>query len=109
MIQNARLQKDNAFRRLVKPKVQMLCWICDHTRRDRIRNDDVQDKLVIASIEEKPIQHRLQWFGYYGYIQQRSHEALVHSDILSHSKYTRRGRSRPRLTWEETIKKDLKE
>jgi hypothetical protein len=44
----------------------------------------------------------LRWFGH---IQRRLPEASVRSGILS----TRRGRGRPRLTWEETIKRDLKE
>jgi hypothetical protein len=38
-----------------------------------------------------------------------SPEASVRSDILSHLENTRRGRGRPRLTWEETIKRYLKE
>jgi hypothetical protein len=33
----------------------------------------------------------------------------VRSGILSRPENTRRGRGRPRLTWEEEIKKDLKE
>ena len=40
----------------------MLCWICGHTRLDRVRNDDIRDRLGVASIEEKLIQHRLRWF-----------------------------------------------
>jgi hypothetical protein len=31
----------------------MLCWICGHTRRDRVRNDDIHDRL--APIEEGAI------------------------------------------------------
>jgi hypothetical protein len=26
-------------------KIRMLCWICGHTRIDRIRNDHIRDKL----------------------------------------------------------------
>ncbi|KAG2552506.1 hypothetical protein PVAP13_9KG465426 [Panicum virgatum] len=37
----------------------MLRWICGHTRMDRVRNDDIRDRLGIAPIEEKLIQHRL--------------------------------------------------
>jgi hypothetical protein len=37
----------------------MLCWICGHTRLDRVRNDDILDRLGVAPIEEKLIQHRL--------------------------------------------------
>jgi hypothetical protein len=82
-------------------EIRMLRWICGHTRRDRIRNDNIRDKLGVA-----PIQHRLRWFGH---IQRRSPEAPVRSGILSRPENIRRGRGRPRLTWEEAIKRDLKE
>jgi hypothetical protein len=42
----------------------MLRWICGHTRLDQVRNDDIHDRLEVASIEEKLIQHRLRWFGH---------------------------------------------
>ena len=84
----------------------MLRWICGHTRMDRVRNDDIRDKLGIAPIEEKLIQHRLRWFGH---VQRRPPEAPVHSDILKHDGNMRRGRGRPKLTCEETIRRDLKD
>ena len=40
----------------------LLRWICGHTRRDRVRNDDIRDRLGVAPIEEKLVQHRLRWF-----------------------------------------------
>ena len=84
----------------------MLRWICGHTRMDRVRNDDIWDRLGIAPIEEKLIQHRLRWFGH---VQRRPPEAPVHSGILKHDGNMRRGRGRPKLTWEETIRRDLKD
>jgi hypothetical protein len=68
-------------------EIQILRWICGHTKRDRIRNDDIRDKFGVAPIQEKPIQHRLCWFSH---IQRRPPEAPVHSDILSHPKNTRK-------------------
>ena len=59
-----------------------------------------------APIEEKLIQHRLRWFGH---VQRRQTEAPVHSGILKHDGNTRRGRGRPKLTWEETNRRDLKD
>jgi hypothetical protein len=35
----------------------MLRWICDYTRLDRVRNDDIRDWLGVAPVEEKLIQH----------------------------------------------------
>ena len=87
-------------------EMRMLRWICGHTRRDRIRNDDIRERVGVAPIEEKLVQHRLRWFGH---LQRRPLEAPVRSGIISRFESTRRGRGRPRLTWEEVVKKDLKE
>jgi hypothetical protein len=87
-------------------KIRMLHWICDHTSRDRIRNDDIWDKLNVTPIQEKTVQHRLWWFDH---IQRRPLEAPIRSGVLSRPQNTRRDRYRPRLTWKEVIKKDLKE
>jgi hypothetical protein len=87
-------------------EMRMLRWICGHTRKDRIRNDDIRDKLRVAPIQEKLIQHRLRWFGH---IQRRLPETPVRSDILSRPENTRREIGRLRLTWKEVIKRDLKE
>ena len=40
-------------------EMRMLRWICGHTRRDRVLNDDIRDGLGVAPIEEKLVQHRL--------------------------------------------------
>ena len=34
-------------------EMRMLRWMCGHTRKDRIRNDDIRDKVGVAPIEEK--------------------------------------------------------
>ena len=83
----------------------MLRWMCGHTRKDRIRNDDIRDKVGVAPIEEKIVQHRLRWFGH---VQRRPPEAPVRSGLLSRAENTKRGRGRPKLTWEEAVKRDLK-
>ena len=83
----------------------MLRWICGHTRRDRVRNDDIRDRLGVAPIEEKLAQHRLRWFGH---VQPRPPEAPVRSEILSQDSNVKRGRGRPKLTLVEAIKGDLK-
>jgi cation diffusion facilitator CzcD-associated flavoprotein CzcO len=87
-------------------EMRMLLWICGHKRKDRIRNNDIRDKLRVASIQEKLVQHHLRWFGH---IQQRPPEVPVCSGILSRPENIRRGRDRPRLAWEEIIKKYLNE
>jgi hypothetical protein len=73
----------------------MLRWICDHTRREQIRNDNIRDKLKITSIQEKLVQHYLRSLGH---IQQRPTEAPVHSSILSRPENKIKRRDRSKLT-----------
>ena len=89
------------FIQLSVAEMRMLRWICGHTRRDRVRNDDIRDRLGVAPIEEKLVQHRLRWFGH---VQRRPPEAPVRSGILSQDSNVKRGRGRPKLTWVEAIK-----
>ena len=84
----------------------MLRWVCGHTRRDRVRNEDIRDRVGVAPIEEKLVQHRLRWFGH---VQRRFPKAPVRSGVLKWADNVRRGRGRPNLTWEESVKRDLKE
>ena len=83
----------------------MLRWICGHTRKDHVRNDDIRDKLGVAPIEEKLIQHRLRWFGH---LQRRSPEAPTRSGLLQRLENTKRDRGRPKLTWEEVVTRYLR-
>ena len=76
-------------------EMRMLRWIYGHTRRDRVRNDDIRDRLGVAPIEEKLVQHRLRWFGH---VQRRPLDAPVRSEILSQNSNVKRGRGRPKLT-----------
>jgi hypothetical protein len=57
----------------------MLCWICGHTRLDRVRNDDIRDRLGVVPIEERLIQHQFNWFGH---VHLRPPEAPVHRGII---------------------------
>jgi hypothetical protein len=87
-------------------EMRMLRWCCGHTRRDRVRNDDIRDWVGVAPIEEKLIQHRLRWFGH---VQRRPPEAPVCSGVLKRADNVKSGRGRPKLTWDESVKSDLKE
>jgi hypothetical protein len=86
--------KGQHIKKMSVAEIRMLRWIYDHTRKDRIKNDDIRNKLGVAPIQKKLVQHRLRWFDH---IQRKSHEAPVRSGILSHHENTRIGRGRPRL------------
>jgi hypothetical protein len=86
--------KEQHIKKMSVTEIRMLRWICDHTRKDRIRNDDIRNKLEVAPIQKKLVQHRLRWFDH---IQRKPHEAPVRSGILSHYENIKRGRGRPRL------------
>ena len=60
----------------------------------------------VAPIEEKLTQHRLRWFGH---IQRRPPEALVRNGVLEQVDNVKKGRGRPKLTQDESVKRDLKD
>jgi hypothetical protein len=86
-------------------EMRMLRWMCGHTRRDWVRNDDIRERVGVAATAEKLVQHRLRWFGH---IQHRPPDALVHSAQLKRADNVKRGQGRPNLTWEEVRKKRSK-
>ena len=60
----------------------------------------------MAPIEEKLIQHRLRWFGH---VQRRPLEVPVRNGVLEQVDNVKRGRGRPKLTWDVSVKRDLKD
>jgi hypothetical protein len=59
----------------------------------------------VAPVEEKLMQHRLRWFGH---IQWMPTEAAIHNGVIRRSGNEKRGKGRPNLTCEESVKRDLK-
>jgi hypothetical protein len=84
----------------------MLRWICCDLRKDGVRNDDICERLGVAPVDEKLVQHHLIWFGH---IQRRLPEAPVCSGVISRVRCILAFRGRPVLTWEEFVKRDLKD
>jgi hypothetical protein len=86
-------------------EMRMLRWICGHTRRDQVRNDDIRERLEEAPVEEKLVQHRLRWFRH---MQRRPAETPIRNGIIRRTGNKKRGRERPNLTWEKkSMKRDL--
>ncbi|TVT99309.1 hypothetical protein EJB05_55308, partial [Eragrostis curvula] len=66
----------------------------------------IHERLRVAPIEEKIVQHCLRWFGH---VQRRPEEAPVRSGIIQRPENVKRGRGRPTLTWAESVKRDMKD
>jgi hypothetical protein len=75
--------------------MRMLRWICGHTRKDRVRNDDIRERLRVAPVEKKLVQHRLKWFGH---IQWRPTEVPIRNELIRRTDNEERDKGRPNLT-----------
>ena len=85
-------------------EMRMLRWMSGCTMLDRIPNRVYREKLGIAAIGDKLREGRLRWFGH---VRRRSPTEPVRRVEGIHVE-GKRGRGRPRRTWDEQIKLDLK-
>ena len=67
---------------------------------------DIREKVGVAPIGEKLTQRRLRWFGH---IQRRPSDAPIRRGVPCTEEGVRRGRGRPRLTWQEVVKRDMRD
>jgi hypothetical protein len=49
------------------------------TKKGRVRNNDIRERLGVAPVEEKLVQNRLRWFGH---MQQRPVEAPIRNGVI---------------------------
>nr|XP_033512275.1 uncharacterized protein LOC117276960 [Nicotiana tomentosiformis] len=56
--------KKSHVQKMSLAEMRMLRWICGHTRKDKIRNRVIRDKVGVASVEDKLRELRLRWFGH---------------------------------------------
>nr|XP_016442661.1 PREDICTED: uncharacterized protein LOC107768062 [Nicotiana tabacum] len=52
----------------------ILKYMCEHTRKDKIRNEVTRDKVGVALMEDKLWKSRLRWFGH---VKRRDTDASV--------------------------------
>ena len=75
--------------------------------RQTYRNPPLLPGLGTGYVETLPVNtDDSRWFGH---VQQRPPEAPVRSGVLKHVDKVKRGRGRPKLTWDESVKRDLKD
>ena len=82
----------------------MLRWMCGHTRRDRIRNEVIRNKVGVAPVVDKMREGRLRWFGH---VQRRCADAPVRRCERMAVVGLKRGRGRPKKAWGEVIRQDM--
>jgi len=97
--------KKSHLQRMRVAEMRMICWVCGHTRLDKIRNEVIRGKIGVASTEDKMREARLRWFGH---IKRRPRNAPVRKcETIAYPEY-RRSRGRPKKSWSEVIRHDLK-
>jgi len=75
----------------------MMRWMCDHGKRDKIRNEDIQDKVGVACMVDKMRETRMKWFID---VKTRSEDAPVKRCERLVMAGSRKGCGRPKKYWE---------
>ncbi|XP_070013666.1 uncharacterized protein [Nicotiana sylvestris] len=96
--------KNSHIQKMKVAEMRMLRWMCGHTRIDNIRNEDIWEKVGVASVDDKMHEARLRWFGH---ARRRSLDAPVKRCELLALGGTRIGRGRPKKYWGEVIRQDM--
>ena len=82
----------------------MLRWMCGHTRKDKIRNKVIRNKVGVVSIEEKMRESKLRRFDH---VRRRPKDAPVRRVDEMEQLVKKIGRCRSK-TLEKTLKFDMK-
>ena len=86
-------------------EMRMLRWMCGHTRKDRLRNEVIREKVRVAPIEYKMMENRLRWFGH---VRRRPTQAPVRRLEEWGKEKIERGRGRPKQTWLKVVENDMR-
>ncbi|XP_070007691.1 uncharacterized protein [Nicotiana sylvestris] len=95
--------KNSHIQKMKVTEMRMLTWMCGNTKMDKIRNDDIREKVRVAPIDDKMREARLRWFGH---IQRRSPYAPVMRCERLVVEGMRRGRGQPKKYWGDVIRQD---
>jgi len=85
-------------------EMRMVRWMCGHTRRDKIRNEVIRDKIGVKSIEDKIRDIKLRCFGH---IRRSMDAPMRRCEKIDHPEH-RRSRGRLKKNWSKVIRHDLK-
>ncbi|XP_070050414.1 uncharacterized protein [Nicotiana tomentosiformis] len=96
--------KNSHVQKMRVAEMRMLRWMCEYTRRDRIKNEAIRDRVGVASVEDKMRESRLRWFGH---AKRRNIDAPVRRCERLALESLRRGRGRPKKYWGEVMRQDM--
>ncbi|XP_070036548.1 uncharacterized protein [Nicotiana tomentosiformis] len=96
--------KKSHVQKMKVAEMRMLRWMCGHTRKDRIRNEIIRDKVGVAYVEDKLRESRLRWFKH---VRRRDMDALMRRCERLSMAGLRKGRGRPKKYWTEVIRQDM--
>ncbi|XP_070025488.1 uncharacterized protein [Nicotiana sylvestris] len=88
--------KNSHLQKMRVAEVRMLRWMCGCTRRDRIKNETIRDRVGVAFVEDKMRESRLRWFGH---VKRRSIDDPVRRCERLAMEILKRGRGRPKKYW----------
>ncbi|KAF3648246.1 putative 3'-N-debenzoyl-2'-deoxytaxol N-benzoyltransferase-like [Capsicum annuum] len=86
--------------------MRMLRWMCGLTRRNRVRNEIIREKVGLASVENMMREVRLRWFGH---VMRRCTNASVRRCERLAMDDFRWGRGSPMKYWREVIRHDMEQ
>ena len=98
--------KNSHIQKMKVAEMRMLRWMCGLNRGDRVRNETIQEKVGVASVEDKIQKARLRWFRH---VMRRGTDAPVRRCERLALDGFRRGRGRPKKYRKEVIRRDMKQ
>ncbi|XP_070005283.1 uncharacterized protein [Nicotiana sylvestris] len=96
--------KNSHVQKMRVARMRMLRWMCGCTKRYRIKNEAIRDRVGVTSAEDKMRESRPRWFGH---IKRRSIDAPVRRCERLAMESLRRDRGRPKKYWGKVIRQDM--
>ena len=96
--------KEEDMKRLESNDNRMIRWMYGVSLREQIPSHDLRNRLSLSSIQECVQIKRLEWFGHL----ERMEDTAWANKCRDLQINGRTGRGRPKTTWNEVVKRDLK-
>lgn len=97
--------KEEDLVRLERNDMRMIRWMCNVSLRDRESSDELRSRLGIHNIRDVVQTRRLRWFGHLERMEEDNWVSKCRGMVVEGTK----PRGRPRKTWQEVIRADLRQ